>query len=172
VSVLASGVGVSRAEDRRRVLWAGRTTFDLVLDSAHTQGTIALLDQHGERGDATPMHIHHGEAEIFYVLEGDIVAWAGEDRLSLGAGGALYLPSGQRHAFAVASPTARLISVTAPAGFGDFVRAAGVPVDGDVPATWEFDLGALMAAAPAHQIEIVGPPPALPDDLEDRRRLR
>jgi hypothetical protein len=26
-----------------------------------------------------------------------------------------------------------------------------------------FDLGALMAVAPAHQIEIVGPPPALPD---------
>ena len=53
----------------------------------------------------------------------------GEDRLSLGAGGALFLPSGQRHVFAVVSPTARLISVTAPAGFD---------------ATWEFDLGALL----------------------------
>ncbi|MEI7778246.1 MAG: cupin domain-containing protein [Actinomycetes bacterium] len=164
MSVLSSGVGVSRAEDRRRLLWVGATTFDLVLDAAHTQGTIALLDQNGERGDVTPMHIHHEEAEIFYVLEGDIVAWAGSDRLSLGAGGALYLPSGQPHAFGVVSATARLISVTTPAGFGAFVRAAGVPVDGEVPATWEFDIGALMAAAPAHQIEIVGPPPPLPED--------
>ncbi|HET7899900.1 MAG TPA: hypothetical protein VFL59_01855, partial [Candidatus Nanopelagicales bacterium] len=74
MSVLSSGVGVSRAEDRRRLLWAGRTTFDLVLDAEHTQGRVALLDQHGERGDVTPMHIHHDEAEIFYVLEGSIVA--------------------------------------------------------------------------------------------------
>ena len=164
MSVLPTGVGVSRPEERRRLLWAGRTTFDLVLDAAHTQGTIALLDQWGERGDVTPMHIHHVEAEIFYVLEGTIVAWAGEDQLSLGAGGAMYLPSGQRHAFGVVSPTARLISVTAPAGFAGFVQAVGVPVDGDVPATWEFDIGALLQAAPDHQIEIVGPPPALPHD--------
>jgi quercetin dioxygenase-like cupin family protein len=164
MSVLSSGVGVSRTEDRRRLLWAGATTFDLVLDATHTKGTIAFLDQNGERGDVTPMHIHHGEAEIFYVLEGDIVAWAGADRVSLGAGGALYLPSGQPHAFGITSATARLISVTTPAGFAAFVQAAGVPVDGEVPTTWEFDIGALMAAAPAHQIEIVGPPPALPDD--------
>jgi len=165
MSVLPSGVGVSRPEDRRRILWAGSTSFDLVLDSAHTQGAVALLDQTGLRGDTTPMHIHHGEAEIFYVLEGDIVAWAGDDQLSLGAGGALYLPADQQHAFGIVSPTARLISVTAPAGFAGFVQQAGVPVDGDVPASWEFDLGALMAAAPQHQIEIVGPPPALPDGV-------
>ncbi len=162
MSVLPSGVGISHAVDRRRLLWAGGTSFDLVLDSAQTQGSVALLDQTGVRGDTTPLHIHHGEAEIFYVLEGDIHAWAGDDEVAVGAGGALYLPSGQRHAFGVVSATARLISVTAPAGFGEFVRAAGVPVEGDLPATWEFDLGALMAAAPAHQIEIVGPPPALP----------
>lgn len=163
MSVLPSGVGVSHAADRHRLLWAGRTSFDLVLDSAHTQGSVALLDQTGMRGDVTPMHIHHGEAEIFYVLEGEVVAWAGEDQLSLGAGGAMYLPSDLRHAFGVVSQTARLISVTAPAGFGEFVRDAGVAVDGDLPASWEFDLGALMAAAPRHQIEIVGPPPTLPE---------
>ena len=161
MSVLGSGAGVSRREDRRRLLWAGRTTFDVVLDASHTQGTIALLDQHGERGDATPVHIHHDESEIFYVLDGTIVAWSGDERLTLGAGGALYLPAGSPHAFAVSSPTARLISVTAPAGFAAFVQAAGVPVDGDVPATWEFDMGALMAASQEHRIEIVGPPPSL-----------
>lgn len=164
MTVLSSGVGVSRAEDRRRLLWAGATTFDLVLDAEHTHGVVALLDQRGERGDVTPMHIHHGESEIFYVLEGSIVAWAGDDRLSLGAGGALYLPSGQQHAFGVVSPTARIISVTTPAGFAAFVREVGIPVDGDVPATWEFDIGALMGAARAHQIEIVGPPPELPHE--------
>jgi len=145
------------------LLWAGKTTFDLILDSSQTAGSIALLDQWGELGDTTPMHIHHGEAEIFYVLEGDIVAWAGDERMSVGQGGAIYLPAELRHAFGIVSATARLISVTAPAGFAGFVRAAGIPVDGDVPMSWEFDLGTLMAAAAQHQIEIVGPPPALPE---------
>ena len=164
MSVLPTGVGISRAEERQRLLWAGRTTFDIVLDASQTQGRVALLDQWGERGDVTPMHIHHDDAEIFYVLEGSIVAWAGDDQLSLGAGGAVYLPSGQPHAFGVMSPTARIFSVTTPAGFAAFVREAGVPVHGDVPATWEFDIGSLMAAASAHRIDIVGPPPALPLD--------
>jgi quercetin dioxygenase-like cupin family protein len=164
VSVLASGVGISRAEDRQPLLWAGRTTFDVVLGGTETGDSIALLDQRGRRGDVTPMHIHHGEAEIFYVLEGRIMAWAGDDRLSLGEGGAVYLPSGQPHAFGVVSATARLISVTAPAGFASFVKAAGVPVEGDTPTTWEFDMDALMAAAPDHHIEIVAPPPSLPDE--------
>ncbi|MEI6372207.1 MAG: cupin domain-containing protein [Actinomycetes bacterium] len=165
MSILPSGVGVSHAQDRRRLLWVGKTTFDLVLDASQTQGSIALLDQWGEQGDVTPMHIHHGEAEIFYVLQGSILAWAGDERVSLASGGAVYLPPDQPHAFGVTSPTARLISVTAPAGFAGFVQAAGIPVNGEVPATWEFDMGALMSAAADHDIDIVGPPPALPESL-------
>lgn len=162
MSVLGSGTGVSHAEDRTRLLWAGRTTFDVVLDSSHTQGTLSLLDQHGERGDATPVHVHRREAEVFYMLAGTIVTWVGDDRMTLSEGGAVFLPAGVPHAFGVVSEEARLLTVTAPAGFADFVRAAGLPVDGDVPATWDFDVDSLVAAAAAHDIEIVGPPPALP----------
>ena len=106
MSQLPAGVSVSRAEDRKRLLWAGKTTFDLILDSSQTEGSIALMDQWGERGDTTPMHIHRGEAEIFYVLEGDVIAWAGHDQLAVGQGGALYLPADLQHAFGVVSSTA------------------------------------------------------------------
>jgi quercetin dioxygenase-like cupin family protein len=153
---------VSRPGSRSKFLWAGSTVFDLVLDGSQTGGSVALLDQWGREGDTTPLHIHHREAEIFYVLEGGITAWAGEEVHTLEAGCAVYLPAGQAHAFGIHTPSARVITVTAPAGFADFVRAAGIPVDGEAPATWEFDLGTLMAAAPRHEIEIVGPPPRLP----------
>lgn len=107
------------------------------------------------------MHVHRAEAEVFYVLEGGITAWAGGDVHELDAGDAVYLPSGQAHAFGIRTPTARVLTVTAPGGFADFVDAAGVPVSGDVPATWEFDVGRIMGAAAKHDIDIVGPPPAL-----------
>jgi quercetin dioxygenase-like cupin family protein len=152
----------SHGHDRSKLLWAGGTVFDLVLDGAQTGGSVALLDQTGRHGDTTPLHIHHNEAEIFYVLAGEVVAWAGDDVYPLAAGGAVYLPPGQVHAFGIRSEQARLLSVTSPAGFANFVRSVGIPVTGDVPATWEFDLGTMIAAEPQYGLEIVGPPPALP----------
>ncbi len=164
VSDIGSGpttaVALSRAEERRKLLWAGRTVFDVVLGGEETGGTFAVLDQWGRRGDCTPLHVHHTDAEVFYVLEGAITAWAGEDVTRLEAGGAVYLPAGLAHAFRVDSEEVRLITVSAPAGFAAFVREAGVPFDGSAPATWDFDIGRLMASAPRHDIEIVGPPPS------------
>ena len=109
-----------------------------------------------------PTPVCGDEVEIFYVLEGAITAWSGDDVLTLEAGGAIYLPPNQPHAFGVHTERARLITITSPAGFANFVRAAGTPVRGDVPAQWEFDRTSIMSAAPLHHIEIVGPPPAVP----------
>ncbi len=148
--------------DRPRLLWAGNTIFDVVLGGTGSGSRVALLDQWGSHSDVTPMHVHRHEAEVFYVLEGGITAWVGNDATDLEAGDAVYLPPGGVHALGIRTDRARLITVTAPAGFADFVRAAGVPVDGEAPSTWQFDVGRLMAAAPAHDIEIVRPPPTLP----------
>lgn len=163
MSILGENAHVSRLAERQQLLWAGRTVFDVVLSGEQTAGTVALLDQRGERGDVTPMHVHRDEAEIFYVLEGGITTWFGDDVQRLEEGAAVYLPAGRPHAFGIHTERARLLTVTAPAGFAAFVSQAGVPVAGDLPATWEFDVGRIMQAAPEHAIEIVGPPPALPD---------
>jgi hypothetical protein len=108
------------------------------------------------------MHVHRHEAEIFYVPEGGITTWFGDDVQPLEAGGAVYLPPGRPHAFGIHTEKARLLTVTAPAGFAAFVSQAGVPVVGDAPAKWEFDVARIMQAAWQHDIEIVGPPPSLP----------
>ncbi len=155
-------VNVSRSSDRQQLLWAGNTIFDVVLGGRDSGSRVALLDQWGSRGDVTPLHVHRHEVEVFYVLEGGVTAWVGDEATDLEAGDAVYLPPGGVHALGIRTDRARLITVTAPAGFADFVRAAGMPVAGEAPSTWEFDVGHIMAAAPAHDIEIVGPPPTLP----------
>jgi quercetin dioxygenase-like cupin family protein len=163
MSKLADSAFVTHAADRRRLLWAGRTVFDLIIGGEQSGGAVSILDQWGRRGDVTPLHIHNREAEIFYVLEGGITAWAADEIHQIEAGAAVYLPPGQAHAFGIRSDEARLITVTAPGGFADFVRAAGVPVDGETPTAWEFDPARIMAAAGQHDIQIVGPPPDLPE---------
>lgn len=153
---------LTRATDRPLYLWAGEVTFDVVLGGEHTGGAFALLDQRGSRGDTTPMHVHRDEAEVFYVLDGTIAAWAGDDVLEAGAGDALWLPPGLAHAMAITSDTARILTISAPSAFGDFVRQAGVASAGPRPERWAFDVGRIMSAAATHRIDIVGPPPELP----------
>ena len=150
---------VRHAEDIDHYLWAGATRMSVVLDAQDTGGQFALLDQHGARGDATPLHRHQQEDEAFYVLEGEITAVAGDERHEVGPGSALFLPRGVPHAFLVTSETARLLTVVVPAGFDAFVRSAGIPVTGAGPSTWEFDLGRLAEPSRQAQIDILGPPP-------------
>jgi len=142
-----------------RYLWEGGTTMAVVLDAADTHGKFALLDQHGVAGDATPLHRHLHEDEAFYVLHGDIVALAGEEEHDAAAGCALFLPRGLPHAFMITSESARLLIITAPTGFEQFVRAAGIPVPDQAPTKWDFDLGRMMGPAKAAGVEILGPPP-------------
>ncbi len=153
---------LTHRNERARLLWAGGTVFDIVLGGEHTGGTLALLDQTAREGDATPLHLHRSEAEVFYVLQGAVAAYAGDAESRLEEGSAVYLPAARPHAIRVVSREARILTVTTPAGFADFVREAGVPVDGQAPTSWEFDLGRVMAAAPRHDIEILGPPPGAP----------
>jgi quercetin dioxygenase-like cupin family protein len=158
---MSDAVAVTRASERRRLLWAGGSTFDVVLGPEHTGGHVALVDQSGARGDVTPMHVHLDEAEVFYVLDGSIRAFHGGTSLDLEAGSAIYLPPAQEHAFGVISERARILTLTTPGSFASFVTSAGVEIEGEAPTQWDFDLTRIMAAAAEHRIDITGPPPAL-----------
>src|SRR4051812_44401022 len=127
-----------------RYLWEGGTTMAVVLDAADTNGTFALIDQHGAAGDATPLHRHLREDEAFYVLDGDIVALAGDEEHHAAQGCALFLPRGLPHAFMITSESARLLIMTVPSGFEQLVREAGIPVSEEAPTRWDFDLDRMM----------------------------
>jgi quercetin dioxygenase-like cupin family protein len=158
---MSDEVSISRPEDRQRLLWAGGTVWDVVLGAEQTGGHVALLEQRGRHGDATPMHVHPREAEIFYVVDGTVRAFHGGTSVDLTAGAAIYLPAGQEHGLGVVSERARIVTITTPGSFSRFVQAAGVPLEGDVPAQWEFDVPRLVRTAAEHDIEITGPPPTV-----------
>jgi hypothetical protein len=70
-----------------------------------------------------------------------------------------FLPRGLPHAFMITSESARLLIITAPTGFEQFVREAGIPVHEQAPTKWKFDLGRMLGPAEAAGVEILGPPP-------------
>jgi Cupin domain len=95
------------------------------------------------------------------VIEGELTLWVDGETIVAPAGSFVFGPKGLPHTFIVSSDQARFLLVTEPAGFEQFMRAAGEPaarLEIPPPATEPPDVAALTAAAAEFGIEITGPP--------------
>ena len=138
-------------------LWffGGLTTIKAAGDGA------LVTEQTAPRGSGSPLHVHHNEDEWFYVLEGELAIWVAGKTVVAGAGAFVFGPRDVPHTFVVSSEQARFLLVTEPAGFEQFMRAAGEPaqrLEIPPPATEPPDVAALTAAAAEFGIAITGPP--------------
>ena len=80
----------------------------------------------GPQGFATPLHVHRDVDEGFYVIEGELTVWAGDDVTVLNAGDFVLAPRGVPHTIKnTAAGDTRVLVTSTPAGFEDFVRAYG-----------------------------------------------
>jgi len=97
----------------------------------------------------------------FYVTEGELTFWVGGRVIEAPAGSFVYGPRDIPHTFAVASPEARFLLVTEPAGFESFMRALSEPAQALTlpPATVQPpEPERMIALAAEYGIEILGPP--------------
>jgi quercetin dioxygenase-like cupin family protein len=74
-------------------------TFKAV--AADTAGAYTLVEQ-TLTGAPPPLHIHDGEEEAFYVLDGELVVHVDEERLTAGPGTFVLVPRGLPHTFQAA----------------------------------------------------------------------
>ncbi|MFJ6217102.1 cupin domain-containing protein [Streptomyces sp. NPDC092296] len=109
------------------------------LSGAQTGGALAVVEYRFPPGSigAAP-HIHHGHAEHFHVLEGEVTFDLAEGASTLGAGGSVSVPIGAAHGFRNASSDwARCLFLITPAGYEEYFRdihralEAGEPLDPD-----------------------------------------
>jgi quercetin dioxygenase-like cupin family protein len=148
-------------------LWFIHNLAYVHIDGEQTGDAFDLGEVWGRRGDMPPLHIHHREDETFYVLEGELSLFLGDERHVLGAGQVGVTPRGVPHAYRVDSELARWIVLCAPAGFGRFVRALSDPAPAAElpPADRVVDPTRIAAVAAEHGIEILAPPGTLPSAL-------
>ena len=124
-------------------------------------GAFSLAEHLMPAGFAAPPHVHRREDEVLYVLEGE-VSFTTEGRTIRGGPGTyVYLPRDIPHAYAVGDDApARLLVLTAPAGFERFCREVGTPVpqgeESLAPPT-PAEVEAMLATAPRFGIEILPP---------------
>jgi quercetin dioxygenase-like cupin family protein len=81
-----------------------------------TLGQLSVMESSYPPGLSVHAHVHQGEDEMFYVLEGELAGFCGGDHWTAGAGSFVFVPRDQRHGFTVTSPgPARAIVITGPA---------------------------------------------------------
>jgi quercetin dioxygenase-like cupin family protein len=126
-----------------------------------TNGRYALWEAIVPPGGGPPPHVHSREEEGFYVLEGEITLYVGDERTIVSAGSFANMPVGTAHSFGNESdrPAKMLISV-APAGLERMFFEVGVPLaEGAktaLPPTAE-EIEKLLKVAPNYGIEITQP---------------
>jgi quercetin dioxygenase-like cupin family protein len=124
-------------------LWFLGTFIRVKLDGRQTAGRLGVFEAVLPRGASPPLH-SHPQDETFYVLDGELTAWVVEPELAAsqdaeppawvaeraqrcGAGAVVYAPGGTPHSFRVESDTARVLTLSTPAGIEEFVRELAEP---------------------------------------------
>ena len=121
-----------------------------------------MVDEQAKRGDRVPLHLHRDDMESFYVLEGELTFFIGDEPgVPAGAGSFAHLPGGTVHGFRVESETARYLILTTPR-HGQFYRDITLPSrPGGLPPLESIEGAQIKKASEKYGVEFVGP---LPDE--------
>jgi mannose-6-phosphate isomerase-like protein (cupin superfamily) len=115
-SVLEQPIAVQSGEGRRLSLGVTHK-----LTGAQTGGAYYLCEAIFGPESGSPLHIHHHEDEVIYVLEGAIDIRFDEGELHIPAGGVVHLPKNLPHALYNPLKTPLKIMVhTIPAGLENY----------------------------------------------------
>ena len=147
--------------DTQAAIWFLGALSQLRVSGEQTGGAFALADHLARRGNASPVHVHDRDDETFFVLDGDLRVFVGEEEHTAGPGTVAVLPRCVSHAYVVTSATARFLTLHTPAGFERFATEVGEPAQALTlpPPAGPPDFAALAQAAARHQITILAPPP-------------
>jgi len=143
-----------------RSVWYNGSLMTFLATGEETQGKFALIEAVGRKGNDPPPHIHRREDEIFYVLEGEVVASVGDRTVRGTPGTLIFLPRDVRHTFTIESERARMLILVTPAGFEGWFKEFGVPAQAMTlpPAnepTYE-DVQRMLEAAPKYGLDFAG----------------
>jgi quercetin dioxygenase-like cupin family protein len=134
--------------------------LSFMLRGEQTDGALTALENVIAPGDGPPAHVHAGEDESWYVIEGELRFRLGDALESAPAGTFVFVPRGTPHCFQnVGDGPARILVMFTPSGMERFFdRFAALPDGAVIPE-------AFAALGREVGMEVVGPPLAVSDPL-------
>ncbi|PEZ09269.1 cupin [Bacillus sp. AFS018417] len=99
----------------------------ILVSGEDTNGEFCVIHTSSKKSDGPPLHVHEKEDETFFVLEGEITFFVGDEIISAKAGDYVFAPRGIPHTLKVTSDTAKCLVTAYPSGFDSFIKDLGVP---------------------------------------------
>src|SRR5205807_6064890 len=111
-------------------LWFFANLVEVKL-SQQASGNMSIVEITGPPGDTPPLHLHRNDDEAWFVLDGEMVFFVGnEDPIRVPPGGLAFGPKGVPHTYRVeGSSPARWLAICTPGDFEQFVVAASRPAE-------------------------------------------
>ena len=131
----------------------GTRAIDFKVSTQDTNGALFIIEVTDDRKGGPPRHLHHEQAEWFYVIDGEYAAAFGDERYRLRPGGSILalrnVPHGSAHA---GGGIGRQLLVFRPAGkmeafFGELAKVEGIPQREELQILFN-----------SHGMDITGPP--------------
>ena len=94
-----------------------------------TGGAFDLVLSNMRSGTEPPPHVHTREHEFFYLLDGKLDAYVGNNVFHVGPGECAFLPLGRPHAFIIRSPEIRMLVLITPGGLMKRIASMTVPAE-------------------------------------------
>jgi len=127
--------------------------------AADTGGLLTIVEVTEPPWAQAPLHIHHREDEAFWILEGTVTLYVGDEVIEAGPGNYAFGPRDVPHRYQVGPEGCRMLFICTPAGFEDLVREMSVPAAArTLPPAAEGppDMELVSAVAVAHGCELLG----------------
>lgn len=133
--------------------------MSILLDSQATNGQLMMGRFSLRQGNASPLHVHAREDEVFLMISGTARMWRGDEEMEVAEGGVIFLPREIPHAYRITSATADMLMVCAPGGSEGFFRRVGRDLAEPRPPGFRITPERLAEAAGMFGSTILGPPP-------------
>jgi quercetin dioxygenase-like cupin family protein len=124
--------------------------------AADTGGLMTIVEMTEPPGTSGPLHVHHGEDEAFWILEGDVTIEVGDTTVECHAGDYAFGPRGIPHRYDVGPDGCRMLFILTPGGFENLVREMGRPAEArTLPPPSEPDFAHVAAVAEKYDCELL-----------------
>jgi quercetin dioxygenase-like cupin family protein len=154
-----SGERVPVSVSRSEAIWYLGALMIRKTSPEVTGGAFDVIESLAAPGASPLWHIHHREDESFYVLEGRVTYYAGDQVIEAEPGAFVWLPRGVAHTFRVeGTEPARLLEITTSTGLWEFFKEMGEQArEHTLPPLRLPDPATLRGVASRYGIEILGP---------------
>ncbi|MBB5328749.1 cupin domain-containing protein [Tunturiibacter gelidoferens] len=151
-----------RAPALENSTWYKGLLISQLAGNSDTDGAFDLVESKMKKGTEPPPHIHDREAELFYILAGEIKVFADGQVFTVVAGESVFLPKKIPHAYLIQSEECHVLALMTPGGFLNAINKINAPartmeIPSDMETYATVDLTSTMAVFIKYGVRMMSP---------------